>query len=198
MSPRSVFLNVPYDKPFQPIFLAYVVGVIGYGLIPRASLEIQGSTHRINHIVELLHSCEFSIHDMSRIDVPRFNMPFELGLAYHHSLSLADKHSCFIFAGDYKGFEDRLSDLKGIDIQVHDNDISKVFSRLCAAFVAQDLVPTVIDMKAVYELLTDSLPGVLENAGSDSLFHPMVFSELVFTARAFWNSRPVKTRSRHA
>lgn len=203
MGPRSVFLNVPYYKEFEPLFLAYIVGVIGFGLLPRATLEIQGSTHRLSHIVDLLHACYTSIHDLSRVEltegplrVPRFNMPFELGLAYHHSVS--GSHHCFIFAENYTSFEKSLSDLKGIDIQEHGKDASRVFSRLTAAFVAQNSMPTVKDMNAVYELVMDNLPNVLENAGSQSLYHPRVFLELVFTANSFWKTRQVIKRSSQA
>ncbi len=196
MKPKSVFLNVPYDKEFGPLFLAYIVGISGFGLVPRASLENQGATHRINHIVDLLHESDWSIHDMSRIDVPRFNMPFELGLAYHHSLS--GEHTCFIFSVDYNRFEASLSDFKGFDIHQHGNDVSRVFSSLCAAFTSQQLNPTVKDMAAVYELLKDRAPAILEDFGSESHLHPSVFSELVFTAQSFWGSRPVKTRSSQA
>jgi len=37
---NAVFLNVPYDEQFKDLFLAYMVGVRAYGLIPRATIEL--------------------------------------------------------------------------------------------------------------------------------------------------------------
>ena len=87
-----VFLNVPYDSLFAPPFLAYVCGICAFGLIPRATLELQGGSRRLDRIVSLIESCRYSIHDMSRVELdatppptPRFNMPFELGLSVLHA-----------------------------------------------------------------------------------------------------------------
>jgi hypothetical protein len=62
----SVFLNVPYDLRFQPLYLAYIVGVTAFGLVPRATLEIPGGTRRLERIFSLIKSCQYSIHDLSR------------------------------------------------------------------------------------------------------------------------------------
>ena len=57
-----------------------------------ATLELPGPQRRLDRIAELLASCHYSFHDLSRVEtagpaprVPRFNMPFELGLAVEHS-----------------------------------------------------------------------------------------------------------------
>src|SRR5271169_6443075 len=93
-SPPAVFLNLPYDLKSQPLFLAYIAGVTAFGLTPRATLEIPGSTRRLDRIFALLSECSYSIHDLSRVQLdrrrpvtPRFNMPFELGLAVAHERS---------------------------------------------------------------------------------------------------------------
>jgi hypothetical protein len=44
--PTKVFLNIPYDKNFERLFLAYIAGISALGLIPRATLEITDSTRR--------------------------------------------------------------------------------------------------------------------------------------------------------
>ena len=86
---KSVFLNLPYDRSFQNLFLAFIAGTSALGLIPRATLEIPGSTRRLDRILSLIQSCQYSIHDLSRVQLdrhppatPRFNMPFELGLTW--------------------------------------------------------------------------------------------------------------------
>ena len=38
--PAQVFLNLPYDSKFEPLYLAYIVGISAFGLVPRATLEL--------------------------------------------------------------------------------------------------------------------------------------------------------------
>src|SRR5260370_36746802 len=83
----EVLLNIPYDKKFERLFLAYIAGISAYGMVPRATLEITDSSRRLEKILKLERSCTYSVHDLSRVQldpdkprVPRFNMPFELGL----------------------------------------------------------------------------------------------------------------------
>jgi len=87
----GAFLNIPYDPRFENLYLAYISGVRACGLVPRSALEIPsaGSMHdRIVRIFSLLERCPYSLHDLSRVQLdrvaprtPRFNMPFELGMA---------------------------------------------------------------------------------------------------------------------
>src|SRR5438874_677148 len=84
----SVFLNIPYDHSFENLYLAYIAGVSAYGRVPRATLEIPSSARRLDRILDVMTECSYSIHDLSRVELdrsapltPRFNMPFELGLA---------------------------------------------------------------------------------------------------------------------
>lgn len=82
-----LFLNIPYDREFESLFLAYIAAVCGFGLVPRATLEIPGGERRLDRIFDLIRECRYSFHDLSRVELdtkapptPRFNMPFELGL----------------------------------------------------------------------------------------------------------------------
>jgi hypothetical protein len=81
---QSVFINVPYDRAFEDLYIAYVVGLTRLGLKVNAAISVphQG---RLTAIIELIEASNFSIHDLSRVElsrgVPRFNMPVELGLA---------------------------------------------------------------------------------------------------------------------
>jgi hypothetical protein len=84
----AVFLNIPYDAQFERLYLAYIVGLTVLGFVPRATLGIPSGARRLERILSLIHSCRYSVHDLSRVQLdrhaprtPRFNMPFELGLA---------------------------------------------------------------------------------------------------------------------
>jgi hypothetical protein len=85
-SAASVFLNIPYDAAFENLLLAYIAAISAFGFAPRATLGIPFNG-RLDRILSLIAESEYSIHDLSRVQVdrirprtPRFNMPFELGL----------------------------------------------------------------------------------------------------------------------
>ena len=91
---RDAFLNVPYDKKYEKLFLAFIAGLCRFGLVPRATIEIPGSQRRLDRIIDLIDECRYSFHDLSRVTLdrnppptPRFNMPFELGLAVARSVT---------------------------------------------------------------------------------------------------------------
>jgi hypothetical protein len=57
---RTAFLNVPYDRRYEPLYLAFIAGLCGFGLIPRATIEIPGSERRLDRIIGLIRSCRYS------------------------------------------------------------------------------------------------------------------------------------------
>lgn len=81
---KAVFLNVPFDRSYEPVFLGIISALVSLGRTPRCVLEIADRGQgRLRRILELMQSCRVSLHDLSRVGGPaRFNMPFELGLAY--------------------------------------------------------------------------------------------------------------------
>jgi hypothetical protein len=81
--PQAVFLNVAYDRQYEPIFVALVAALLALGRKPRCILQILDSGEgRPKRIFRLLEGCAVSLHDLSRVHPPvRFNMPFELGMA---------------------------------------------------------------------------------------------------------------------
>jgi hypothetical protein len=123
-SERSVFLDVPFDARYEPLFVDLVAAVTALGRIPRCVLEIQPSKDRLKRILSLMSTCRVSIHDLSRVQrsrpglLPRFNMPFELGLAVAFS-HLDLKHEFFIFEEKRFRLLTTLSDLSGYDAEIH-------------------------------------------------------------------------------
>ena len=79
-----VFLNVPFDRAYESLFVALVGTLVFVRMRPRCVLEVRETGEgRLARIFELMRSCRVSIHDLTRAGTPsRFNMPFELGLAY--------------------------------------------------------------------------------------------------------------------
>jgi hypothetical protein len=83
----SVFINCPFDREYWPTFEAVVFTVLACGFTPRCALEeIDSGAVRLTKIQRLIGGSRFGIHELSRVELtavnnlPRFNMPFELGL----------------------------------------------------------------------------------------------------------------------
>ncbi len=192
---ESLFLNILYDSDFRELYLAYIAGVSSFGLLPRATLEIPGGERRLDRILSLIRSCAYSLHDLSRVELdphppktPRFNMPFELGLAVSWQKLKRAKHTWFVFEAVPRQAEKSLSDLSGTDIYIHDGNVRGMFRQLCNAFVRLGQ-PTTRDMEEIYLRLADLLPLLLKQTGSDSPFEARIFRDLVVAAR---RSRDVK------
>lgn len=184
VSRPSVFLNLPYDSKFESLFLAYIAGVTAFGMTPHATLEISGSKRRLDRIFELIGACPYSIHDLSRVQLdrrapatPRFNMPFELGLAVAHEKS-GGHHTWFVFEAVDRRLTKSLSDLNGTDVYVHRGRIDGVFAQLGNAFVRTVPRPTVPQIRTIHRGLRASVSGILEKTGADTLFEARPFQEL--------------------
>jgi hypothetical protein len=99
----NVFLNVPFDDEYKPLYVALIAALTAFGSTPRTVLEIPTQNVRLDRLRALIAECRVSVHDLSRVKgsgrppVPRFNMPFELGL----TLGIHQKHHAwFIFESE--------------------------------------------------------------------------------------------------
>ena len=187
----SVFLNIPYDASFRDLYLAYIAGVSSFGLVPRATLEIPSGERRLDRILSLIRSCAYSLHDLSRVELdphpprtPRFNMPFELGLAVSWQKLKRANHTWFVFEAMQRRAEKSLSDISGTDVYIHNGNVRGVFTQLCNAFVRLKSQPTTQDMEQTYLRLRDLLPEFQTQTGADSPFEARIFRDLVVAARA--------------
>ena len=190
--PAEVFLNVPYDRKFESLFLAYISGISAFGLLPRATLEIPSSSRRLGRILSLIRACQYSIHDLSRVELdtqpprtPRFNMPFELGLSVAHERSLKKRrHEWFVCESRNFRLAKSLSDLNGTDPFIHDGTIAGVLRELCSIFRRPGRQPSIQQMWRIYREVRGSVPLVLREAGSLSLYKARVFKDLCVIASA--------------
>ncbi len=185
-----VFLNVPYDGAFENLYLAYIAGLSTFGLIPRATLEIPSSRRRLERILNLIEQCSYSIHDLSRVQldakaprVPRFNMPFELGLAVAQDNGNRRETWYVCETARYR-ISKSLSDLDGNDVRIHGGTVMGVFGALCDIFARKTRQPSVQEMYRTYLVLRRSLPKIMRQAGARDPYGARVFRDLVFAARA--------------
>ena len=83
----NVFINCPFDDGYQPLLRAIVFTVLSCGFSARSAMEENDAgAVRMDKIKRLIRESRLAIHDISRTELdvtsglPRFNMPFELGL----------------------------------------------------------------------------------------------------------------------
>jgi hypothetical protein len=181
----AVFLNIPYDLQFERLYLDYIVGLTVLGFVPRATLGIPSGARRLERIFNLIRSCRYSVHDLSRVQLdryppstPRFNMPFELGLAVAWAAQNPQLHACFAFEEDRYRPLKSISDLNGTDFHIHHGTVEGVMRELCNAFVRTKKRPTVPFMMSMYRKLRRRLPLILHDAGTKSLFEARVFDDI--------------------
>ena len=62
-----VFLNLPYDSKYENLFLAYLCAVHAFGMDPQVTLDIPGGERHLDRIFGLMQSCEYAVHDLSRL-----------------------------------------------------------------------------------------------------------------------------------
>jgi hypothetical protein len=194
VKPRSsrdrVFLNIPYDKKFERLFLAYIAGISAFGMVPHATLEIPDSSRRLDKILRLERRCKYSVHDLSRVELdrmkprtPRFNMPFELGLCVADAKGQAAKRqNWFVFESHDNRLDKSLSDLKGTDARIHGGRVRGVFGELCNVFVRSGRQPTVQQMARIYRELRQSQKAILRGVGVKTLYSRRVFSDICVAA----------------
>jgi hypothetical protein len=134
---NQVFINCPFDIEYAKLFQAIVFTIQDCGFIARCSKEIDNATElRLDSIINLINQCKYGVHDLSRIELdetnrlPRFNMPFELGIFYGAKKFGTDKKnkskSCIIFEKEQYSYQIFISDISGIDIKNHDNLPKKI------------------------------------------------------------------------
>lgn len=84
----SVFINCPFDQDYIPILYAGVFTIYRCGFVPiTALIENNGLQNRLSKIEQCIEDCRYGIHDLFRVELssnnlPRFNMPFELGIFF--------------------------------------------------------------------------------------------------------------------
>jgi len=181
----EVFLNLPYDHKFERLYLAYICAALALGMRPRVTLEIPGPTRRLDRIFALIQGSRSSVHDLSRVELdqrrpktPRFNMPFELGLAVAWEKVQQAEHAWVVMETETYRLAKSLSDLNGTDPYIHGGTIKGVFREMGNAFERPGKQPTVQQMWRIYREVREKVPTILKQYGAKSVFEARVFKEL--------------------
>jgi hypothetical protein len=126
----SVFVNCPFDSEYAPLLKAIVFAIYRCGFLPKSALaEDNALDNRLDKISRLIEQCRYGIHDISRTELndnglPRFNMPFELGLffgAKRFGNKFQKNKNALIFERIKFQYQKYISDINGIDTKAHQN-----------------------------------------------------------------------------
>ncbi len=184
-----VFLNIPFDLQFEPLYLAFIAGLSGFGLIPQAVLQIPGSQRRLNRLSSLMGTCRFSFHDLSRVELdphrpktPRFNMPFELGLAVARAEHVDRSHRWYVFETKRFRALKSLSDINGTEVYIHGGSPIGVLRELTNALSRSRHKPTVLELQAIYRDVKRAAATIKRELATHTLFDTRPFLDLVLAA----------------
>jgi len=133
---KSVFINCPFDRDYKPLFEAIVFTVFDCGFRPRCALEIEdGGQVRMERIFGLIGESRLAINDLCRVDLdsatnlPRFNMPLELGIflgARRFGQRRQKEKRCLILDRERYRYRAFISDIAGQDVKEHEDDPMQV------------------------------------------------------------------------
>ena len=107
-----------------------------FGLAPQIATRDIRSKHRLEKLIRMVQRSACSFHDMSyvRLDgrarVPRFNMPFELGLA----AAGAAKSKVFVLERRRYRLQQSLSDWNGVDPLIYNGTVAGIHRALLNVF----------------------------------------------------------------
>ncbi|HET8798263.1 MAG TPA: hypothetical protein VFO89_11285 [Thermoanaerobaculia bacterium] len=186
---KSVFINVPFDVSYEPLFVTLVGALTYLGHTPRCVLEVQETGQgRLARIFGLIGSCRMSFHDVSRVGTPaRFNMPFELGLACAVSLSGA-KHDIIVMDAKPYRLDRILSDYKGRDPLIHYGRCDDLVTAVLDVFAAKAL-PPVRDVVDATQHLRRAAGHLKQDFRSATVFRPTIFRSLFAAATEIGRTR---------
>ena len=190
---KDVFINCPFDETYRPLFRAIVFAIYDLGFVARCSLELDDATAvRLDTIMRIIGQCAYGIHDISSVglststNLPRFNMPLELGLflgCKGFGGAAQRRKACLILDSDPYRYRASISDISGQDIHSHQNKPKRVIAEVrnwLASASATTGLPGGAEIASRYARFGADLPGIckqLKRRSKDLTF--LDFSEMV-------------------
>jgi len=135
---QNIFINCPFHSSYKPLLDVIIFCSVYAGLEPLISETKDSSEEIITTIKRLIADAEYSVHDISEIQLseglfPWFNMPFLLGLdigCKTYGTKKQQQKRILILEEESFRHKITLSDLAGNDIEYHQNDVKMLFTKL--------------------------------------------------------------------
>jgi hypothetical protein len=145
-----------------------------------------------------MRSCRYSFHDLSRVQLdrgkpptPRFNMPFELGLAVAWTKIGSPTHRWFVLEEVPHRLIKSLSDLNGTDPFIHHGHAEGVLRALGNTLYRNASSPNFSELETIYLDLKTTASKFRSGRRVDSLFEAQAFKGLVLAAQSSAQERTV-------
>ncbi len=194
---KDVFINCPFDDEYASLLRAAVFTVILCKCRPRCALEKNnGGEVRFEKIIRIIQGCRLGIHDLSRVEtnaanLPRFNMPLELGLflgAMRMGSKTQSDKSCLILERDRFSYQQFVSDLAGQDIKAHNNDDS-VLIRHIRDWLRTETDDATILSSTWISLLYGVFQLDMKDSGRGNLLEGEInFADFLHSASKWWEN----------
>ena len=193
---RQVFINCPFDEGYYP-FIEAASFALACGYFPRCALEFGDTGYdRLSRIVDVIDQCDFSLHDisLSGLDpssgLARFNMSFELGIAWGRKRRKTDRKLLVIDRVLHR-YERSISDLKALDPVSHEGDPLEVVVQVRNWLSSHQTIPLngPNHLKDWHQRFQMALPGVCAESGFDRSRLVETFKDLVYRAVLWLNAK---------
>jgi hypothetical protein len=173
----KVFINCPFDDPYQPMLYAAVFAIYRCGFLPVIALSDDNATElRLDKIYRAIASCKYGFHDISRTEsnakgLPRFNMPLEFGIflgAKHFGNEENVEKNAIVFDVKEHRYLEFISDINGIDIKSHEGNPSILIEKIRNWLKSASSRTTIIGDAALiseYEKFNKKLPRIAKKLG---------------------------------
>lgn len=185
-SADDVFINCPFDREYNPTFRALIFAIYACGFRPRSAMELDdGGQTRIDKLYGLIGECRYGIHDLSRTELdevnqlPRFNMPLELGLflgAKRYGGQAQSSKRLLILDIERFRYQRFISDLAGMDIHGHGGDAVTALrkTRDWLANVSRRQLPSADRVARLFQSFVADLPTLAADLEFDPAAIPYV------------------------
>lgn len=169
---RNVFINCPFDADYRDLFEALIFTIMASGYTIRCALDDDAAANiRFDKLRRLIRQSAHSIHDLSRTELganalPRFNMPFELGLAMgakYFGSANQRRNKALILVRERHTLPAYLSDLGGSDPTDHGNEpgnLIRVVRRFLHTTPDGHLLPGPQSYVAAFAKFKEALPAI--------------------------------------
>lgn len=142
---RRVFVNCPFDEDYIHFLHALIFTIHQCGFSSHTAADETGSHEtRLQKIVRLIQESRLSVHDMSRLSLdpksqlPRFNMPFECGLAFGITKTTQEERSLLVVCSEPYKDKVALSDLAGMDPGYYQNSELRLIEHMRRFLASND------------------------------------------------------------
>lgn len=177
----SVFINCPFTDDYRELFHSIIFTVLSCGFRPRTAMEAgDAGDIRLDKIIRLIAESPYSIHDLSAVKLdkknrlPRFNMPFELGLVIGCKKVAGPKFArrpILVMERASYTTQKCLSDIAGQDLKAHSGSVTRIINIVRTWLLQQsrrENIPGHVRIQSAFTAFYEVLPDLCDAAELDA------------------------------